>query len=35
LNDLFEMEAKELSRVELGVMKWDNINIIDELKQVV
>ena len=34
LNDLFEMETKELSRVELGVIKWDNINLIDELRQV-
>ncbi|MFM6212922.1 GIY-YIG nuclease family protein [Planktothrix sp.] len=34
LNDLFEMEAKELLGVELGVIKWDNINLIDELRQV-
>ncbi|CAD5988566.1 hypothetical protein PCC9214_05411 (plasmid) [Planktothrix tepida] len=34
LNDLFEMEAKELSAVELGVIKSNNINIIDELRQV-
>jgi T5orf172 domain./Competence protein CoiA-like family. len=34
LNDLFEMEAKELSGVELEVMKSNNCNLIDELKQV-
>lgn len=34
LNDLFEMNAKELSAVELEVMKWDNSNLRDELKQV-
>lgn len=33
LNDLFEMEAKELSAVEMEVMKWDNFNFRDELKQ--
>jgi hypothetical protein len=34
LNDLFEMESKELSGIELGVMKSNNCNLIDELRQV-
>jgi hypothetical protein len=34
LNDLFEMESKELLEVELGVMKSNNCNFIDELRQV-